>query len=347
MRDAYVIQGGFATRWGRASLPIEGYVSGNPVVAAFTLGTTKPTAALTGVGSLVETDGTLRSAPTIIIDGDVYLTGGQTLADRIIKGRVYSSGTGNVVENCDIRGAVAAPTAYAYLIKTSDSTGTLIRHCTLRPQTHSYYWNGIGQKNYTAYRCDISRVTDGFSAFSLASDKLCKINVSACYGHDMIQFRPDRANTPTNPRAETHGDFIQLENNVQDPADIVVEGNWFNARHEYAVDAYTGEIIATNNKNRSCIMLSPIDNGNSGSTCSGSFINNWFDGGFMTLNAGGNNPGGRIIVRGNRFERPTETATSGGPGVYASLVIDAGLVKVDVSGNTYSGSTDSVPVKSW
>ena len=346
MRDAYVAVNGFWTRWGRPSLAMVG--GGSTVAPTFTLGTTKPSAALTGVGSLVETDGTIRDAPWIIINDDVYLTGGQTLADRIVKGRVYSSGTGNIIENCDIRGAVTAPTAYAYLIKTSGSTGTLIRHCTLRPQTHSFYWNGIGQKNYTAYRCDISGVIDGFSAFSTASDRLCKINVGGCYGHDLIQFRPDRANTPSNPRFETHGEFIQLESNVQDPADIVVEGNYFNARHQYAVDAYTGEIIASTNSNRSCIMLSPIANGETGYTCSGTFRKNWFYGGFMTFNAGGNNPGGRVIVTDNRFERPTETATSGGPGVYASLVIDAGLVKVDVSGNTYDDAQGgSVPVKSW
>jgi hypothetical protein len=47
-----------------------------------------------------------------------------------------------------------------------------------------------------------------------------------------------------------------------------------------------------------------------------------------------------MIVRGNRFERPSATVG----GVTRSLVLDATITRVDVSGNVYSDDGSPVPV---
>lgn len=333
--------GGHARGPSLASVDPKSYSQPKPPVPTFVVGTTKPSSSNCGAGSLVEADGvTVRSAPTVVFNGNKSLTGGQTLKNLIINGRVTITGANNTVENCIIRGASAEPTAYAYLVESSNSTGTLIRHCDLRPQTSSPYWNAVGRRNYTVERCDISRITDGFSIFNLNLDRRCNVKVRANYGHDMVQYRPDYAN---NNREETHNDWAQLESNAQDVSDVEIEGNYFNARFEYARNA-SGAPITPTNTNRSCIMLSPVSNGTTGHSVSVSAINNWLDGGYITINGGGNNPGSRVYIIGNRFERPTETTTSGGTGVTKSLILDTTITIVAVSNNVYSDNGGAVPI---
>jgi hypothetical protein len=333
--------GGHARGPSLASVDPKSFNQPKPPVPTFVVGTTKPSSSNCGAGSLVEADGvTVRSAPTVVFNGNKSLTGGQTLKNLIINGRVTITGANNTVENCIIRGSSVLPTAYAYLVESSNSTGTLIRHCDLRPQTDSAYWNAVGRRNYTVERCDISHITDGFSIFNLNLDRRCNVKIRANYGHDMVQHRPDYAN---NNRAETHNDWAQLESNAQDVSDVEIEGNYFNARFIYARNATGGSITPTNT-NRSCIMLSPVSNGTTGHSVSVSAINNWLDGGYITINGGGNNPGSRVYIIGNRFERPTETTTSGGSGVTKSLVLDTTITIVAVSNNVYSDNGGAVPI---
>jgi len=347
VRDGYVYLNGSVTRWGRPSIIKDGYT---PVaVEPFIYESTKPSAKLCGVGTYVESDGiTIRPAPTVTFVGDKSITtAGFVLENLIIKGKVTVSAADVIIRNCFIMGGINAPTVNSYLVKTSSGLRVKIQHSTLRPQTPSLYWNAIGERNYIAERNNISRITDGFSGYSLDTDptqRFTKIQILGNYCHDMVQFRPDLAN---NSRQETHNDWYQGQDNVKDVNDVIIRGNWFNARHEFAVDANTGAIITSNNLNRAVVMLSPRSNGSAtyNSTCSMTFNGNWADGGVYTINAGGTNPGGMVTAKNNRFERPSSaTYGDGTSGVNKSLVLDDGIIRVDISGNIYSDNGEPVSV---
>lgn len=301
-------------RRGQADKPLPGS-------SLFTLGVTEPVAANSGAG-------VIRPYPTVVIDGNVTVQTGQTLADRIINGRVTILGTG-VLENCVVRGPAAEPTASQVLVSCASSTAAVVRFCDVEPQTPSAYWTGIGSKNYTAYRNKIIGCVDGFAAYATSgTDGLCNIKIQGNYSPNMAHFAPDYANAN---RTRTHNDFVQMQGNTGTPADILIEGNSANARHHPTYGTQP-----TVYSELSCLMVSP----NTQTKVSYTSRKNWWRGGVFTVNAGDANPGGAIVHDGDRFERPG-TVT---PGPTSSLVVDAGTTLTIPNPCTYIDNGTTVPV---
>lgn len=317
--DAVVSTGdGLALRrYGVADRPIAG-------ASLFTVGVTIPVEANTGAGIS-------GPMPTVEINGNVSITDGQVLKDRIINGWVTITGTGRI-ENCIVRGPATDTTASRSLINTSGASvsglGTPnVSFTTIDPQTPSAYWSGVGNKNYYAYRVKILRCVDGFSAFSNTVDGLCNVKIRGCYVSNLSQFRPDYAN---GNRPVVHGDaLVQCQGNLGPPEDILLEGNSANARPDPTVGTQPTEYTEL-----SCVMVSP----NTQTRVSYKSVKNTYRGGVYTVNAGASNPGGAVVHDGDRFELP-----GGANKPTAALVIDSATART-VTACTYIETGEPVPV---
>lgn len=285
----------------------------------FVLGTTKPDDTNTGAG-------VIRPYPTTVINGNVTLTGTQSLLDTIVHGRVICQGT-NLVENCVIDGGPAPTTGEAWLVNCNNGTLATIRFCNLAPAEPSARWNAIGTRKYVAHRNNIWNCTDNFSVYSQDSTGTCNVKIEGNFCPSMVQWRPDYANN----RTETHNDTVQLQGGKDDELDVVIEGNTFVGDHSKLVGT-----IPPTYSNLSAIMITP----NTQPHCSATIKNNWLTKGIYTINSGKTATGGILVITGNRMERPGwET-----PGPTAAINIDPGYTNITVSGNTYIDNGATVPI---
>lgn len=302
----------------------------------FTLGLTEPIGSNSGAG-------VIRAYPTTVINGNVSVANGQTVADRIINGYVDIA-IGGTLENCVVRGPATQPTSGGRpLVRVNGHTPTPggtranIRFCDVRPQTPSAFFDGIGYKGYYAYRCKIWDCTDSFAVFSTQSDGLVNVLVEGCYSPNMVQWRPDYAYS--GGRSHTHNDTIQFQGNLGDVNDAIFTGNSFYAK--FVTYAGTQPLESTR-QHQAAIMITPNvpDVAGIANRVSATFHRNWLRGGIHTVNGGSDtNTSGRIVFTENRFQRP-------GVGEFAptvALSLNSAYPRT-VSGNTYIDNGQPVPV---
>lgn len=286
----------------------------------FILGTTKPTAANSGAGVVrafpTGSGGTLTGNQAVggstvlsnrVINGDVTLSGTAQLLDCVVHGKVICTGSANRVENNLIDFATGSDYGASAGVSGGDVWAVLCNNATsqaqvwfntIRCRTSTYKVNGIGARNFYAYRNDISAVVDGMSVYCLsAASTSANVRIEGNYIHELQFNSPDpNHNASGGFASSTHNDGIQFQGNADT---ISVKGN--------SIDATWSTVVGTNVTNTSqlqppnwnqlaAIMLTP----NVISTEAITFDSNWFDDGVYTVN-GGAAAGGIFTFTNNRF----------------------------------------------
>lgn len=298
--DTYVVRSSNAERRGRVSIPIgDTVVPPPPPPDSFILGETKPTASNTGAGIL-------RAYPTVVatglVGGVLTLTGTQSLVDKVVNGRVVCKGN-NLIENCVINGGAAITSGAKWFINTSGATAQAdIRFTTITCTNPTAWTNGIGERNYFAYRCLIEKTTDLFAAYCTTSgfDTPLNVKIHGCYGRQMVRFAPDYAN---GNRAETHNDWIQ----VQGGQGVDLFGNNMQAYHHPTLGTVP---IPSPHEQIAAVMLTA----NTARITDITIRNNWIGGGQQAINGGAVNRAGTpnvVNVYNNIFDRGARVASDG------------------------------------
>lgn len=151
--------------------------------------------------------------PGSVLNGDQVYTGTDTLLEnKLVNGRVILRGVRNRVKNCVIRGTTAGPPNGAGLGQALVQCDNLVQDaiiedCKLIPNKPHYNWTGLYSHDFTALRCDISRVVDCGGMFRANLDT--KAAFIGCYMHDLTLFNPDPNHASTDNR--THNDVIQIQ----------------------------------------------------------------------------------------------------------------------------------------
>ncbi|MCY1040806.1 hypothetical protein OV208_05675 [Corallococcus sp. bb12-1] len=288
----------------------------------FVLRQTKPTAANTGAG-------VIRAWPTKVINGDVTLsTAGQRLADTLVHGRVFIKAANTVVSNCVVDGGPAMTAGGSIIQIGTGGTNARIEYTTVRAANPTYWVNGIGMREYTAYRVDVSGVVDAFSVAPATANAPVNVSIQGSYGHDLVHFSPDPNHSGSPSR--THNDVLQSHGG----SGLEVIGSNFSAYH----DPTMGTLPTPNPKSQlSAMMINTIV----GPSSNLKIEDNWFGGGVYCINASGATGGGGTFLR-NRFDRGSVSPAN--PDESYTLVFDSTFIQTS-TGNVYEDNGHAVKVR--
>jgi len=294
-----------------------------PAVDDFVLRETKPTARNTGAGII-------RPFPTTVINGNVTLaSAGAELRDTVVHGRVIIKAANALVSNCVIDGGVAPAT---FLIDTGAATNARIEFSTVRAVDPTVDTNGIGPREFTAYRDDVSGTVDAFSAFPRAAGLPVHVSIQGSYGHDLVHFAPDPNHPSTaNPAdSQTHNDVIQSHGGVG----LEVIGSHLSAYHDQTLGS---QPTPQPNHQLSAVMINNLV----GASLDLVFEDNWLGGGEYCVNGGGA-PGASATFLRNKFDRGAQPGS--GPDDTHTLVFDPALIQTSI-GNVYEDNGHPVHVR--
>jgi hypothetical protein len=201
---------------------------------------------------------------------------------------IDTTGNGYTFRDCLFRGPNAAPSGGRGLLRcdNASSDNVVIEYCTFTPQVTSNLWDGVQGKRYSATRCDVSDVVDGFRIRNTQTPTgALHVHLVENYIHDQTWF-PDSGQSD----GQTHNDGVQMEGG--DGSDVVIQANSFWGRR-YSTrssvspappDRGTG---TEDNGRYSGGAFKAIQYTNlSGYTTDVSIVDNWFHGYNMAINAG-------------------------------------------------------------
>jgi hypothetical protein len=256
------------------------------------------------VGGTYEPDNT--SATTGVLPGvsrsnnagDITLTGGQTIQNLNITGRVICNVANASIKNCLILGDATVVTDHG-VVQTSGSSASnlLIEDTSIVPGTPSKWENGIYGHDFTARRCLIRNVVDGIRISNAASPTgATNVVVEQCWIGDHSWFTPAPFQSDG-----SHCDCIQMEggsgtviryNSLNSFVDPTVSNSPYSRRSEPSPGPYRA---------LSCIMITP----NVGAITAISMTKNWCRGGEIQVNGGSDANAGKALGTwtSNRFGR--------------------------------------------
>ena len=174
-------------------------------------GYTKPHAGNTGVrpGSNLTT-----------VSGDITVTvDGTVIENKDIWGFVKVRAANVVIRNCIVRGSGPAGGNTGLVdCNHKNARNVLVEDCTLVPQVPSVWITGVIGKEYTARRCNVYNVVDGFGAYNVSNRSApTNVTIESCWVHDLSYFAVD----PNHANGPTHNDGVQ----IQGGANITIRGN--------------------------------------------------------------------------------------------------------------------------
>lgn len=292
------------------------------LVDSFVLGTSKPDATNTGVGivrpvptgaggtinSVVVPGASINSSPQNVagvcvvatgttltgktINGDVVLVGTGSITDCVVHGRIICSGAGSLVENNLIDGYSTAAeyntgsnggVCLVTSLRNSGGVRNTVQYNTIKARITTNQPNGIGFRNFDAYRNDVSNTVDGINLSAFPSGQDPNATVKGNYIHDATHVSPDSThpdNMSHNDGSQTHGGAIWIEGNNYDM-------EW---------GPLSDQSLISPVKNLSAVMIN-----NDFGVPNLTVKNNWFKGGQTLINGqGGTNLIG--VFTGNRFD---------------------------------------------
>jgi hypothetical protein len=250
--------------------------------AATAGGYVKPTASNTGVPA--------GTALTVHRGDMVVTTPGTVIENLDVYGFIQIRAANVTVRKCRVRGTSGRANNTGLI----DCNHTAVRNaviedCLLIPDFPSVWLTGVIGKEYTARRCDVSQVVDGFGAYnsSIRTDPT-NVVIESNYIHDLSWFSSD-----PNHSDGTHNDGVQ----VQGGANVTIRGN--NIQCFMSQTSGTQDYVARNIGQG--ILVQP----NTAKIANVDVSYNWLDGGkvgiYMVL---GNQPGSNYgRCEGNRFGR--------------------------------------------
>jgi hypothetical protein len=316
------------TRRGRSPLYLDDFV----------LGTTEPTPEINGAGNM---PGHPALEDLEVVNGNVTVPAGTIYEDKYVNGRLFVNWDPNtIVRNVYVAGPASPPTSGSAvpLIQMQNLPGTMtsttamstFEFVTIRPQTTSDFWDGIGRKGFKTVRCWIEDVNDGWQVFSGTADGLVRVRDEGSCLTRLAQFRPDVAYNNGAPRAETHNDGIQNQGSLDEPVFI---GTSLNARHS---ETRSNPLPPTRTQ-IAAVML----NSNTQSRAGIRMDQCWVYGGIFSINAGLSS--GYVEITNSRFERPGTDMFGDGRAPDKAISINAAVTRL-VSGNVYMDNGATVPV---
>lgn len=271
----------------------------------FVLGTTKPTAANTGLGVLGLSAGDLT-----VINGDFTLDDSYVSAhavggviDRLyVKGFLnFTASTTTTLTNSRIEGRTftgKAPQEFVVRARNYSSGALLnLTNCEVTLVQPDVGISTIGGERLgSLYRCDISMGSDLIDYWDCRND----VSVRGCFIHDYTFWAndPQRVNDPVHP-GWAHTDGIQISGSTKT---ITIEGNHFQhyAAQVADYDALIANPTYTNAAYGGVIIMTPTVNINGVA-----IDNNWIHGGdaqvhLATQSGGSFNTGNGFTASGNR-----------------------------------------------
>jgi hypothetical protein len=313
----------------------------NPIyLDGFVLGVTEPTPDTNGAGHM---PGRAAYGDLTVVNGDVTVAAGEILEDKIIKGRVFLTWHATNparMRNCEVQGPASPPTSGSAVplvqinglpgTMTPTTTQVLVEFVTIRPQTTSDFWDGIGRKGFKTVRCWLEDVNDGWQIFSGTADGIVRVTDEGSCLTRLAQFRPDIAYNNGSPRPETHNDGIQNQGSLDEPD---FTGTSINARHSTT----RSNPLPPTRTQIAAVML----NSNTQTRAGIKLDRCWIRGGIYSINGG--LPSGTVIITDSRFERPGTDVYGDGRAPDRAISLNSGLTKT-VTGNVYEDNGATVPV---
>lgn len=219
--------------------------------------------------------------PLTVYDGDYTVTSaGAVIKDLEIRGQVIIKAANVTVDNCWIRGGVAARTSSCGLVQCSTATySAVIRDCLIEPQTPDYYTDGFQYCGYTALRCRVRSTVDGFGVFAKTSGGAMNVVIKGCWVENLSKFYPDASHTNG-----THNDGIQL----QGGNNATIVGNRIDGFLNPATGNTGGVDVNPDGspKSPSCTQTTSaiMLNANTGPLTNVTISDNYLHGGILTIN---------------------------------------------------------------
>jgi hypothetical protein len=174
-------------------------------------GSGKPTASNTGVP-----DGIALTPYT----GPLTITADGTVIDsKDVYGDLRIQARNVVIRNSYLHGGSAIPSSNSGVVDANSANvyNLLVENNTIRPDSPSYFRDGIVGHEFTATGNDISRSNDGIGAFSKPGGPVAaNVTIRGNYIHDLTHWNNDPAHSDG-----THNDGIQL----QGGENILISGN--------------------------------------------------------------------------------------------------------------------------
>lgn len=258
--------------------------------------------------------------------------------------------------NCKIRGDNSASTSVGVVNAAHQNcVGLLIKDCLIVPDYPSYWLTGIFGHDYTAERCNIYNVVDGFGAFNANSGHTTDpifVRIYGSYVHDLSYYSPD----PTHGDNRTHNDGIQIQGN----SDIIIRGNRFDANASSSVgDGYNDSVPAPlpasyrPSVTGQAIGITP----NVSAVANVTIDQNWIDYGAQSITIAVNtyNVGTGISITANRFGRNQPNLTKDSVTARRAIAVQTGVntitgVPASTGTDTQLGNVyddDSSPITIW
>jgi len=291
---------------------------------ALVWGVDQPTADTTGVlsTSVYAPSRTTQAGNFTVATGDVeylnYDFGGKVSVTS--SGRKY-------FRNCTFAGETSPSTEQGLLHVTNSAvSNVIVEDCDLIPDTPTAYFSGILGHHFTARRCKVRHVVDGFGVYNTAAPTAqLGVLIEMCYIVDHAWF-----STAPGQSDGSHTDGCQ----IQGGAGMVLRGNHFGGTHDVTVgDSPWSRLSDPSYRTISALMVTP----NVGAVTGMVVEKNWLDGGEICCNItkstnAGNNIGSLL---NNRFGRNT---------YYTGHAIDIRTGALyTASGNVYDD--DDTPVR--
>lgn len=261
-----------------------------PTGDAFILGTTKPTAANTGVGII----GPARAQLTQVTGDLIVTTAGTVVENQERLGRILIRAANVTVRNCVIKQPVISAAGWCVDTSNAAAVNATIEFCELYENSPSTNSNGIGPNNYTAYRNNIHDTVDGLSVFTYDNGP-ANVYIRGNYVHDLLFLSPE----PRQSDNRTHSDVIQFQGGGL----TEVIGNTLSCFASVANS--TPSLLVNHPQALSVFMFSPNSSLAGGVIRDVKIWDNWCYGGEFGLNAGAptNSTTTNVTVYRNRFDR--------------------------------------------
>jgi hypothetical protein len=314
----------------RSGAPVDGFVLGETKPDATNVGTYSPPITTSSGGTL-----TFSTDDTLVED-----TRFERFVDVTAKRVTF--------RNCELVGPPSFTPVDRGLVNCSNANceDVLFDRCRFVPQTPEVVLDAVFGHHFTARRCEVRHVEDGFGVF-LASGAVEDVAIEGCWIHDLFYWCPNSFLSDN----RSHSDGIQLHTN---PRGVTIVGNRIEGFIDPAVSSYTEptfngggvqqsgfEWFSTDGAGgpgglwgTSAIVASPA-----GTTLEDVIIDrNWIDGGAVGINFGNWTAGTGLAVTGNRWGRNYRL------GEAATGIKDASLA-VTTTGNVYED--DGTPKNTW
>ena len=150
---------------------------------------------------------------------------GQLYENMTIYGDIKLPTAGPVLfRNCELVGGSSTPTSDTGIVTAQGAIRggyADFYDCTIRAWNPKNGRNGFIGRQYRAYRCNVSNVTDPFGVYStLGPNTDADVEIRGCWGHDALYSYPDPASS--NHSDGAHTDIIQC----QGGSNVWIQGNF-------------------------------------------------------------------------------------------------------------------------